>query len=313
MIDLLKQQLEAFSELEHLNLTVYFLMKNSDVKLADIADADLPDLKKLYLNYMDKSIIGKEGLSMKALSEADQRKDVIYKYDFDKTIPPFSQIAFIEKNEAVPKFDFQEDELSEIDAFICRIANSKDNIYFFTKVFPMNLIKRGTTFLLAKSQTRFNKFDSEILRISGKFDLIMYNEEYYLLNYDIIEKYYHFDSVVKAKALEYRASIASLNIVSDLGKVDELIETNTTFARKLVKVASSSPVISMAVKQEKILSFAKGHALLSNKLKFTDDDKIIVDSKNRCQYFLKLLDDDFLKSLLTELDYDSSAKDKVNV
>jgi hypothetical protein len=312
-INQLKRELEDFLAQEHLSASIYFLKKDDQLRLADIDDDVMPELKNLYVENLEKVVIDKEDVSTMPLSEADERKNVIFEYDFDEDILPMSSMTNISNPDGISRFRFSDDELNEIDAIICKIANSQKGMYFFSRFYNMNLIKRGNVISFIKSATRFEKFDSEVLRISGKFDIFRLNNKDYILNYDTIESHYGFGKLISTKASEYAAQIHSLNLISNMEKFNSLIETKHSIARKLVKVARSSPVLLLDIPNDKIVEFAKSHSLLKKEFKYSNDDKIIINSQKHCNLFLKLLDDDFLRSNLTDLDYDARAKDEVKI
>lgn len=85
-----------------------------------------------------------------------------------------------------------------------------------------------------------------------------------------------------------------------------------TFSRKLVRAASKSPVLGV-IPNDKIIEFVTSHPTLKEKLKTTaDKKKLKVDTKAAQGLFLKLLNDDFLQSQLTEKYYASQAKDSLD-
>jgi len=67
----------------------------------------------------------------------------------------------------------------------------------YTKFYPVNLIRPSKVIKLVKSDHRLEKFDGELVQITGKFDILQYNDKYYILNYGILEKFYQFTDVIK--------------------------------------------------------------------------------------------------------------------
>jgi len=306
-----KSGLSTFIQQDNLNLVSYFLFKNGESKLADIKNDLLPELQSLYVKNIMISVLENEDLSLLPLTEADERKNVLYQYDFEEEIKPFLNINYILQNTNIQKFNFFDDVLESIDGFIVKIGNSSNSIFLFSKVYPINIYKQDKTLKLIPAKTRFEKFENQVLRINGKFDILKLNSVFYLLNYEIMEKYYHFDEVVLKKANEYFNKIESLNFLSDATFIEQYLKENIKFARKFIKVAVASPVIKLCVQPEIISDFAKKHSKLANKFKFDNNEKFILNSKKACNSFIKLLDDTFLHSQLTGIDYESKAKDEM--
>ena len=80
------------------------------------------------------------------------------------------------------------------------------------------------------------------------------------------------------------------------------------FARRLMKVMDSSPVVDMPVAD--VLDFVRNHEKLNKVLK-VENDRIKLHTKKAQDYFIKLMNDDILHSKLTIIDYESSSKKKI--
>ena len=90
-----------------------------------------------------------------------------------------------------------------------------------------------------------------------------------------------------------------------LSRVDDL-----RFARKLAKISKDSPVFR--VPQADIIDFTKKHPFLKDKFEYTaDGSQIELNTKLSQENFIKLLNDDFLRSELTKIDYESPAKNRL--
>jgi hypothetical protein len=80
------------------------------------------------------------------------------------------------------------------------------------------------------------------------------------------------------------------------------------YAKKIVLLKRESPVLKLPF--NRIKDFVKMHPKLRNRLRFNRlETKIALDTIKSKELFLKLLDDDFLKSELTDLLYESEIKD----
>ena len=86
-----------------------------------------------------------------------------------------------------------------------------------------------------------------------------------------------------------------------------------TFARKLSKIREKSPVITLNISNDDIINFTKTNPGLRGRFKYSEDGKQIrLDTKASKNAFIKLLNDDYLRSNLTNQEYDSIAKDRIN-
>ncbi|HBB7571144.1 TPA: DUF4868 domain-containing protein, partial [Escherichia coli] len=98
-----------------------------------------------------------------------------------------------------------------------------------------------------------------------------------------------------------------------INSIKELID-DVKYARKLTRVAKSSPVILANIENEKIIEFCKIYPVLVNRIRFNEDGtKITLDTKVSKDLFIKVLMDDFLTSQLTQFYYESLAKDALKL
>ena len=92
----------------------------------------------------------------------------------------------------------------------------------------------------------------------------------------------------------------------------ERIQNDISFARKVMKVANDSEVINQlknhVLSNEAIFGFINTRPKLAESLK-VENEKIDLKTKKSQIAFLKLLDDSFLHSMLTNMNYTSNSKD----
>lgn len=106
--------------------------------------------------------------------------------------------------------------------------------------------------------------------------------------------------------------IKSLDLIEDIEVLNDSVE-EIAFARKLSKVKTSSPVIKNKIPKKVIVNFTKTNPALKGTFKYSDDgQKIRLDTKKSKLNFLKVLNDSFLYSQLTEQYYEALAKDDIS-
>lgn len=118
------------------------------------------------------------------------------------------------------------------------------------------------------------------------------------------------DIIFKAANKEIN-SIAKLDIINDTTKLIELTG-DIRYARKLTKISEVSPVIKKGITSAQIKKFVTStkHPLMSS-LRFDEKDRICLNSKKSAKVFIKLLNDDYLLSELTDAYYDSAVKEEL--
>ena len=293
-----------------IQIILYGCFSDGIVKKMDIKGDDLPAMSQLFIDSIKEKIIDKDDYSVIPLSIADERAKCFYEYDLD--VP--KEITVLETiigDDQLDVFDFNNDELSDLSALIIVIADNNNAISIYKKISPVEIMRRSS-FMLFKAYKRFERFYDQLLRISGNFQLIRAGNEIIILDLNLIEKIFGFHEVIKKEAIIGLNVIKEKGIVSNINALEELLD-NISFARKLIKIARNSPVIQNNIPNINIINFSKTHPAVKGKIKYTKDgSQFCLDTKKSKNLFLKLLNDDYLTSELTQLYYDSLAKDNIN-
>jgi hypothetical protein len=294
-----------------LQIILYACLSDQNVKKLDIKADDLPPIKQLFVDSINNLIIEKEDFSVIPLSTADERGKCFYHYDLD--LPEELEVlGNVIGNDQLDTFNFNDDTFVGIDALVIVLADNNSEISIYKKLSPVEVIGRGG-YMLWKSNQRLERFEEQLLRISGKFQVLQAGEEVVILDLSSIEKSFGFHNVIKREATIGLEAIREMSIVSNLDTLEELID-NISFARKLTKIARNSPVIRNNIPNANIIAFSKTHPAIRNKMRYTAGDlQFALDTKVSKDLFIKLLNDDFLTSELTRLYYDSLAKDSIEI
>lgn len=272
------------------------------------------ELIDLFKSNLLINIIGNEELCLYNLSESDDRRNAIYYFDYDvypkdlRCIHDFN----LDEDVAVDKFSFSNENLSGLRGYIIYLGSMTDGVVLYKKHYPISLIKRDS-FMLYKKQQRFVRFDGdEMLRINENVQVMKLNNEIYALDIDNFERNFGFESLIIKRATETIEEIEQIGILEDVQVLKDLVD-DITFARKLSKIREKSPVITLNISNDDIINFTKINPGLRGRFKYSKDGKQIrLDTKASKNAFIKLLNDDYLRSNLTNQEYDSIAKDRIN-
>lgn len=292
-----------------LQAIVYALFEGHVVKKLDIKSDDLPPILQMFVDSVNNNVIDKEEFSLIPLSTADERGNCYYEYDLD--VPDDLEILeSVIGNDALEIFNFNGDAFANIKALVVVIADEVKELSIYKKISPVEVLGRGG-YILWKSNQRLERFDKQLLRISPSFQVLRISGTIIILNLDSIEKSFGFYDVITREATIGLKAIQKIGIVSNIEVLEELVH-NVSFARKLTKIARSSPVIRQNIPNVSIIAFSRTHPAVKNKMRYTlDGTKFTLDTNVSKNLFVKLLNDDFLTSELTKLYYDSLAKDNI--
>jgi hypothetical protein len=246
------------------------------------------------------------------LSAADDRQTAIYLYDLEERPAVFTYFESIQNDNEehpIPLFEFDTDNLADLEGYFISIGDFENNVILYRKQMPINLFRQGKIYLVKGHDTQFDKIDKEFLRIDTKIDVISAEDSIIINNISILERHYEFRAIIEHEAEASLENINGLDILENIEVLQERV-SDTTFARKLSKISTTSPVFNLPT--EHIMQFVRNHHILGNEFRYSDDEtKILLDTKKSQNFFLRLMNDDFLHSQLTNYDYMTPAKDRL--
>ena len=304
---------------ESYSTQVYLVLKIEDVfelRIADIEDATEPEIRAMFSGSVCSRISDNEDLSICNLSSADDRANALFAYDYAEypdELAVFQSFDLQTAIENVPKFNFNNDNISFLYGYIIYLGSMNDGLLLFKKHYPISLIKRECFLLgLKKSAERFEKISGDdILRLNGDFQLIRVGDEIYVTDVKVLERNLGFNELIFRESSTTIESIDGLKLLENIQVLKDSAE-EVSFARKLSKVKKTSPIFTNNIPKEVIVEFTKTNPGLKGAFKYSDDGLTIrLDTKKSKEAFIKLLNDSFLRSELTKEYYEARAKDNI--
>ena len=299
-----------------IGIKMIFVDSDENIKDSNIDNEALARLKTNIVAKIQSKIVDNESLTMPFLSDADERKNALYEFDFEDTPLEFEILnsAFSAKAGDIEPYSVGDGGFDDISAIIIILTGRNgESITLYKHQYSVSILKSEQNALnLFKSSNRLVELDSNILKVDSNYVFLKFKDKFYIENLKTLESYFGFHDVIKNSAESCVEALRETNIIADIEPLVDRVESDDmAFSRKLAKVAKNSPVMG-AVLNDDIISFAGRHHYLSNHLKLNDDgDKFILKTKKSQNYFLKLMSDDYLESELTSIQYDSLAKDKL--
>lgn len=316
-IETLKQGISSIISANGCSAEFFFLFDDKNgmrVKSVDINNFDHDELEKIFIKSITDTLLLNDVLTLISLSNADDRKNAVYHYDLNDVPVSLTYLKGIINNNKIDGFKLADDDLSALEGILILIGNQDFQFALYKHQYPVTLMKPDSGFNLMKPKgnNRFKKLDTDILKISSKFEFIQYDNEYYIFDIKALERFFGFHDAVRNIAVKGVENINKTAIVMDCNVFNSRLD-DISFARKLVKSANNSPVLNV-IPNEQIINFTQNHPALKGKFKYSKDRlQINLKTKKSQDLFLKLLNDDFLQSELTKRYYDSIAKDSVDI
>lgn len=297
---------------EPISLSLYFIIETAngnELKLADVEPAVTATLLLQFKTYINSKLINNETLFFANLTEAEDRNNSAYYYDLVEKPVGLNFLNTVLQNEEQTKFNFNDYNLNTIKAFVILIGNQNHKISLYKRHYPINYLHRDSVLRIFPAATRFEKMDENILSINESFEFMQIENDLIILSTKVLEKHFGFEQIIR------NAANANLGVIENSLLLDDITLLNTLsadlkYAKKIVRIKSGTPVLALPTAT--VMTFIQQHPILKKKIRLNaDNTKVSLDTKVSQELFIKLLNDDFLKSELTMLLYDSQNKDSM--
>lgn len=242
---------------------------------------------------------GTEDLETFELSRLDERANALYAYDLEEQPQEFGAIRELHEGNEPALFTFQNRAIPDVKALVVKISSPTSAATFYKQVFPVSIVRREQI-LLSWRTDRFEVLNEDVLKILPGFDVMLMDNEFYVSSLQRFEKEFSFERVARRAMDGVVQTVVAMDLVNDV----KGYLVNLDLPKKHVLRAKHSPVFQM--ESDAIIAFIENHPTYGLRVV---DGKIQLNSKNSVRYLFKLLNEDILRSELTETVYDARAKD----
>lgn len=240
-----------------------------------------------------------EDLETFELSRLDERANALYAYDLEEQPEEFGAIQQLHDGAEPALFTFQDRAISDVKALVVKVSSPTTSATFYKQVFPVSIVRREQI-LLSWRSNRFEILNEDVLKILPGFDMMLIGDEFYVSSLPRFEKEFAFERVAKKAMNVVVQMVVALDIVEDV----KGYLANLDLPKKHVLRAKHSPAFQ--VEAQAIIAFVDNHPAYGLRVV---DGKIQLKSRNSVRHLFKLLNEDILKSELTQTIYDARAKD----
>lgn len=331
-----------FISTKKVGLELYFLYRKKVSDPIEILRANLEGtqvqsrLESVFVNKIKADFLNQdeEGKSLsddvewvlKHIREVDEIKNTYYYFPNEVSeedeyhIPDeFKEMAHLynRKFENITLFEFGKHLLEDVFAYLIRIQIDDEQIIVFKQKYTFDLLSRSTILKLGSLEivdhkSKFSLEKAPLLKISDGIDFMFVDNKYVIINLKLLESKYGFNERYLKQGAESLELLKKKNILINTDKFDELIK-KVSFSKKMMKVKGDNKVLKTSIQDMK--NFLEGYKTpdgkhnLAKRIKYNPtQDKFEVTTKIAAEDFIRLLNDQYLMSLLTKQPYVSDSQ-----
>lgn len=208
-----------------------------------------------------------------------------------------------------PQRQLETHDLSHVCGFLFKYATGDGSdascVVAFMRIMRMWAQNRSSFFLFEGSKGTAEPFASSSIRIGNRFDFLLHSNKVFLRNFRALEILFKFNKLLAQRAKDYADTLDPF--IADFEKLDERIEASRGVATKLMKMQrEGSPVAELA--PEELEERVNRLPYYNRKLKFNEEGKIMLTTNREVNDLLRMLNDDYVVSPLTNEDYEARSK-----
>lgn len=253
-------------------------------------------IKILEENYLS------EGDEIESSINLADNKKVLYDFELSDEYNPFKYLD--SWSEVREQFDGSFE--TTVSGFAFKLNYNDDYFWTYQQMYPMSIAKKSNNILAIIGKNNvYEVVDKNYINITPRIDLIIVDNHVITSNTTLMQTKFGYDVVIRNAAIDTIDYIVDIGLVSNPDKLMQFEgKQKLTNAKKLMQ-AKNSPVL--CIEKEKLISRIQRHQRYKEMVAIVDG-KIVTNTLKDVAAFVKLLNDDIVKSELSDIEYDSTSK-----
>jgi hypothetical protein len=261
------------------------------------------EIKEMYYPKIKKSLVTSDYDLTEYNPALMPDRDIIWNYS--SNIVPFYNVI-VERLADVE--DFYNNEVlpyDEIWAIWLKFQVQGNTFYLLKRIMPSKVFTVGGSLSFIFKDTVFKKLESDILTIDGTFDVLAFENMLYFENKQNFERALLYQTVKCEVAIAALVEINEIGIFENFDVVKNYLKDDQHSINKLNKIKSRPYFGTLTFNHCRQIIDEYGLNLSYDER----TEKFNIQNKKEAKMFVKVLNDDFLKSEMTNIKYAANSKE----
>lgn len=232
------------------------------------------------------------------------RDKQVYEYDYNvinhlpDALAKMPDVLNFGVNNTPPDFDFKQQDLSSVKGIVYYLCDGQGNgVVVYQHKYPISLHKKTRLSYFSANGRTLDEVNHDSIDINGNVDFFYFNNKYYALNINLLERVYGLEQIINNLAATATPHIIGLNILdtsnlqNPLGIFDDM-HKNRNFMRKLATTANSSLIKSGTITIANIQRLIQNFPILGRNIIINQAGLIELSTKRQKLYFIRLLNNE---------------------
>ncbi|MCU7064281.1 DUF4868 domain-containing protein [Serratia ureilytica] len=249
------------------------------------------------------------------------REKQVHEYDHQTInhLPPalakMADVLNFGVNNTPPDFDFAQQELSTVKGIVYYLCDGQGNgVVVYQHKYPIALHKKTKLSYFSANGRTLTEVDHDSIDINGTVDFFYFNNKYYALNINLLERAYGLEQVINNLAANATPHIIALNVVDLTNHHNPLdifndMHKNRNFMRRLATTANSPLLHNGTINMANIQALFQSFPILGRNIIINQTGLIELSSQKQKMYFIRLLNNEASFSALNQEPFLAVGKD----
>ncbi|WP_238432311.1 Kiwa anti-phage protein KwaB-like domain-containing protein, partial [Klebsiella pneumoniae] len=212
-------------------------------------------------------MIENDDLTIPLLSNFDDRKNALFKFDYEEQPKEF---GFIKSATAIPpnSQDFYDlrNKFTDVKGIIIQLRGNNKCLSLYKNKTNLTVFEQSRKLfnLIPDSDGYLKELPNQVFRLDYNYDLALLENDFLIKNQKTLEVTMQFHQVIEAQATVALESLRSSSLIDDLSHLEKSAK-EISFSRKLAKISKHSPVLGK-IDVPVIIHYVSHHTYLSTVL-----------------------------------------------
>jgi hypothetical protein len=214
---------------------------------------------------------------------------------------------------SIPLYVPRGDDSTRLRFSVTSVTSGNRVLHLFRVMSPQARLSRSRRLAVIFRQGTFDELRDEVLLFDDRYDAVLIDGYVLITNQSAFERMFNYLVELQARAATVFDSVTANLRIRRMDQLRNSCVTDVNMMRKLGSIEhrlASNPRYRAAMTMEKLVPFIRNHPHVGIEIQGRGRSIELVfysDPQRRWQ-ILKLLDDDYLNSELTDLDYEANSK-----
>jgi hypothetical protein len=221
------------------------------------------------------------------------------------------QFAALSSLGKLPVFDAGEGFVNSLHFYVIVAEFDGRRAFFFRFYSPQNELSRSSFLGLRFSNTVFNKVHEPTFLFDSHVDCIAFRDVLYILNKNNFQRIFRYFERLRAAGREALKILSARVKIENFDAFNALCEGQLNMMAKLKNIVAKEYLQRVTMKD--IKRVIREFKLAAKIVKTDGEERLLFDSASKDKWLiLRILDDDYLGSIMTKLKYEATSKRRMS-